>query len=60
MGRWAWSSFAEELRVVDQPVVPVLALVAAVLAALVLAGFVAVATGRWSGRGSTATTLRAE
>ena len=33
---------------------------ALVLAALVLAGVVAVATGRWSARGSTASVLRAE
>ena len=60
VGRWAWSIFASELRVVAQPIVPALALAGAVLAALVLAGVVAVGTGRWFGRRSTASALRAE
>lgn len=60
VGRWAWSIFAESLRVVGEPVVPAAALGCAVLAALVLAGVVAVATGRWSARGSTSSALRAE
>ncbi len=60
VGRWAWSIFATELRVVGEPVVPAPALAGAVLAALLLAGVVAVATGRWFGRRPTAEALRAE
>jgi ABC-type antimicrobial peptide transport system permease subunit len=60
LGRWAWLIFADELRVVGQPVVPTLAVVAATSVALLMANVVAVATGRRSARASAATALRAE
>lgn len=59
-GRWGWILFAEELKVVAEPVVPVLALAAAIVGSLVLAQVVAVLVGRWSARSSTAVVLRAE
>jgi hypothetical protein len=59
-GRWGWIFFADELKVISRPVVPVAALVGAAVAALVLAEVVAVAAGRWSAGRSTAATLRAE
>jgi hypothetical protein len=52
--------FADELHVVGEPVVPILALAAAGLGSLVLANAVALAAGRWSARRSAAVVLRAE
>ena len=60
LGRWAWLIFADELRVVGQPVVPILAVLAATSVALLMANVVAVATGRRSAYASAATALRAE
>ena len=59
-GRWGWILFADELEVISQPVVPVLALLAAALVAIVLGEAVALAAGRWSAGRSAAATLRAE
>jgi hypothetical protein len=59
-GRWGWDQFAEELKVISEPIVPVLALLAAGVAAMLLAEVVAIAAGRWSARRSAALTLRAE
>lgn len=60
VGRWAWLLFADELHVVGEPVVPILALAAAGMGSLVLANAVALAAGRWSARRSAAVVLRAE
>ena len=59
-GRWGWIQFADELNVVAQPIVPILALAAVAVGAVALAELVAVLTGRWSSRRSASLALRAE
>jgi len=59
-GRWGWIVFADELKVIARPIVPLLALLGAAAAAVVLAEAVALAAGNWSARRSTAAALRAE
>jgi ABC-type lipoprotein release transport system permease subunit len=60
-GRWGWRLFAGQLRVVPDPVVPLLAiLVIAVPAALVLANVVAALPGRTAARMQPALVLRSE
>jgi predicted lysophospholipase L1 biosynthesis ABC-type transport system permease subunit len=60
-GRWGWRLFAGQLRVVPDPVVPLLAiLLIAVPAALVLANVVAALPGRTAARGQPALVLRSE
>ncbi len=60
IGRFAWLRFADELRVVAEPVVPVALLLAAILGSLVLANLVALSAGRWASRRSAAVVLRTE
>ena len=60
-GRWGWRLFADQLRVVPDPVVPLLAiLLVAVPAALVLANVVAALPGRTAARMRPALVLRSE
>ena len=59
-GRWLWQRFAEQLYVVPAPEVPLVALAALVVAALVLCNLVAAAPGRAAGRTPASTSLRAE
>jgi hypothetical protein len=59
-GRWAWSLTAEELGVVVQPVVPVVALLLLVPLALVVANVVAWVPAWIAGRTRPAAVLRAE
>jgi putative ABC transport system permease protein len=60
VGRWAWQYFADELRVVNEPVVPVLLILGATLGSLLLANLVAFSAGRWASRRSAAVILRSE
>jgi ABC-type lipoprotein release transport system permease subunit len=59
-GRWGWRLFAGQLRVVPDPVVPLLAVLVAVPAALVLANVVAALPGRTAARTQPAPLLRSE
>jgi hypothetical protein len=59
-GRWAWSLTAEELGVVVQPVVPIVALLLLVPLALVVANVVAWVPAWIAGRTRPAVVLRAE
>jgi ABC-type lipoprotein release transport system permease subunit len=59
-GRWGWRLFAGQLRVVPDPVVPLLAVLVAVPAALVLANVVAALPGRTAARMQPARLLRSE
>jgi ABC-type lipoprotein release transport system permease subunit len=59
-GRWGWRLFAGQLRVVPDPVVPLLAVLVAVPAAIVLANVVAALPGRTAARTQPAPLLRSE
>jgi ABC-type lipoprotein release transport system permease subunit len=59
-GRWGWRLFAQQLGVLPDPVVPLVAVLLAVPAALVLANLVAVLPGRAAGRTHAAVVLRSE
>ena len=59
-GRWAWSLTAEELGVVVQPVVPILALLVLVPLALFVANVVAWVPAWMAGRTRPAVVLRSE
>jgi putative ABC transport system permease protein len=60
VGRWLWTALADNLGTVAQPVVPVLALVAAVLVVLLIANAAAFVPGRIAARLRPATVLRSE
>ena len=59
-GRWAWELFADQVGVVDEPIVPVLALLLAVPAAVLLANLLAAIPGRVAARVQPALVLRSE
>lgn len=60
VGRWAWSTVAERIDVVDRPAVPVLALLVAVPASLALVNLLALLPGRAAARLRPAVVLRDE
>lgn len=60
VGRWGWRLFAGQLRVVPDPVVPLLAVLVAVPVALFLANVVAALPGRTAARTRPAPFLRSE
>jgi hypothetical protein len=60
VGRWIWINIADQLGVVPDPTVPVVALALMVPMALVLANVLAVLPGRAAGRTSPAAVLRSE
>jgi predicted lysophospholipase L1 biosynthesis ABC-type transport system permease subunit len=60
LGRWLWTIFARAIYAVPQPSVPVVAIVAVALGALVLANLVAAIPGRIAARTPTALVLRIE
>ena len=59
-GRWAWRSFAEELGIVPEPVVPALAVLLVVPAALAVANLLAALPGRAAALTRPALVLRSE
>jgi hypothetical protein len=59
-GRWAWTLYADQQGTVADPVVPILATLLLVPAALLLANLVAAIPGRYAARTSPAIVLRAE
>jgi ABC-type lipoprotein release transport system permease subunit len=59
-GRWAWSVFADHLGVVPDPVIPILAVLLAVPATIVLANLLAVVPGRIAARLKAGPVLRSE
>jgi ABC-type antimicrobial peptide transport system permease subunit len=59
-GRWLWLAFASELAAVPDPVIPVVSITLAAVAALILANLVAAIPGQRAARTPTATVLRAE
>ena len=59
-GRWGWNIFADRLGVVPEPVVPVVAVLLTVPAALVLANLIAFVPGRIASHLRPGTVLRAE
>jgi putative ABC transport system permease protein len=60
LGRWLWRLFADQLGVLPAPVVPVVALLVAAPAALVLANLIAAIPGRAAARTQAAVVLRSE
>ncbi len=60
LGRWGWTTVAQQLHVVSEPVVPVVALVLVVPGALLVANLAAAAPAWAARRTSPATTLRSE
>ena len=60
LGRWAWTTLADSLGTVAEPIVPALAVLAAIPVVLVLVNLVAFAPGRVAARLRPATVLRAE
>jgi hypothetical protein len=60
VGRWVWTALADNLGTVAEPIVPVLALVVAVPAVLLIANAVAFVPGRIAARLRPATVLRSE
>jgi predicted lysophospholipase L1 biosynthesis ABC-type transport system permease subunit len=60
VGRWAWTTLADDLGTVAQPVVPLLALVIGVPVVLVLANAIAFVPGRFAARLRPAEALRSE
>jgi hypothetical protein len=60
VGRWAWTTLADDLGAVAEPVVPVLALGLGVVLVLVIANLVAFAPGRIAAGLRPATVLRSE
>jgi|CZKT01.1.fsa_nt_gi hypothetical protein len=59
-GRWLWLLFARELSAVPDPVIPVVSIAVAALAALILANLVAAVPGWRAARTPTAEVLRSE
>ena len=59
-GRWAWTALADSLGTVAEPIVPALAVLAAIPVVLVLVNLVAFAPGRVASRLRPATVLRSE
>jgi putative ABC transport system permease protein len=59
-GRWSWTAFADNLGVLPDPVVPLLSILVAVPATLVVANLVAAGPAFAAGRMRPATVLRAE
>ena len=59
-GRWVWHVFADHLGVVPDPAVPVLAVVLAVPAAILVANLLAAIPGRIASRLKAAPVLRSE
>jgi ABC-type antimicrobial peptide transport system permease subunit len=59
-GRWLWLAFAGELAAVPDPVIPVVSITLAAVAALILANLVAAIPGQRAARTPAATVLRAE
>jgi hypothetical protein len=59
-GRWVWTALADDLGTVAQPIVPVLALAAAVPLVLLIANAAAFIPGRIAARLRPATVLRSE
>jgi ABC-type antimicrobial peptide transport system permease subunit len=59
-GRWLWLAFASELAAVPDPVIPVVSITLAAVAALILANLVAAIPGQRAARTPAATVLRAE
>jgi predicted lysophospholipase L1 biosynthesis ABC-type transport system permease subunit len=59
-GRWAWTLFADELGVIPEPALAVVASLVAVPAALLLANLVAAIPGRLAARTRPAQVLRTE
>ena len=60
LGRWVWTALANNLGTVAEPVVPILAIVVAVPAVLLIANAVAFVPGRIAARLRPATVLRSE
>jgi ABC-type lipoprotein release transport system permease subunit len=60
LGRWLWTLLADNLGVVPQPEVPVLALVAVSAGAVVLANAIALVPGQMAARTQAVTDLRSE
>jgi len=59
-GRWAWTVFAAQVGVIDQPVLPVSGVLLAVPAAIILANLLAAIPGRVAARLRPALVLRSE
>jgi ABC-type lipoprotein release transport system permease subunit len=60
VGRWSWTALADDLGTVAEPVVPVLALIAALPIVALIANAVAFVPGRVAARLRPATVLRSE
>jgi ABC-type lipoprotein release transport system permease subunit len=60
LGRWVWTLLADDLGVVAQPWVPLLALVAVAAGAVLLANVIALVPGQIAARTRSATDLRSE
>ena len=60
VGRWTWTLFAEQLGILPDPMVPLLAVLIAVPSALFLANLIAVVPGRLASRTPPAIALRSE
>jgi ABC-type lipoprotein release transport system permease subunit len=60
LGRWAWTTLADDLGTVAEPIVPVLALLLGVPFVLLVANVVAFVPGRIAARLRPATVLRSE
>jgi putative ABC transport system permease protein len=60
LGRWVWTLLADDLGVVAQPRVPLLALVAVAAGAVLLANVIALVPGQIAARTRSATDLRSE
>jgi putative ABC transport system permease protein len=60
LGRWVWTVLADDLGVVAQPRVPLLALVAVAAGAVLLANVIALVPGQIAARTRSATDLRSE
>ena len=60
LGRWVWTLLADDLGVVAQPRVPLLALVAVAAGAVLLANVIALVPGQIAARTRMATDLRSE
>ena len=60
VGRWTWTLFAEQLGILPDPMVPLLAVLIAVPSALFLANLIAALPGRAAARTQAALVLRSE
>src|SRR4029453_17346208 len=60
LGRWVWTLLADDLGVVAQPRVPLLALIAVAAGAVLLANVIALVPGQIAARTRSATDLRSE